>query len=203
MESVMNEFIDSLRNTSVIEFVAVGFGLTYLFLIMFKVRIGWLFAAVSTGIYIFLGLKNKLYIESMLQVFYFVMAFVGFTLWKTNKNETIQIQKWTVSKHVKTIFAGSLLCFLLGFSFQKWTEQSDPYLDAFTTVFSLIATFLTAKKVLSNWLYWVVIDMALVVLYYSNNLVLTSYHYGLYVLLAFIGYMKWLKYYNSQKIKNG
>lgn len=199
MNELANDFLESLKDTSLPEVIAVVFGLAYLVLIMFKIRIGWLFAAVSTGIYIVLSHQRALYIESILQVFYFLMAFVGFTLWKTSKNEQLIIFKWRLIDHTKVIFLGGLLCFLLGFGFQKWTSQADPYLDAFTTVFSLIATFLTAKRVLSNWLYWMVIDAALVVLYFSNGLVLTSYHYGFYTLLALIGYFKWLNYYKKQE----
>jgi nicotinamide mononucleotide transporter len=199
MNGLLNDIYESLKDTSTPEVIAVVFGLTYLFLIMFKIRIGWLFAAVSTGIYIILSYMNSLYIESLLQVFYFIMAFIGFMMWKTNKNESLVIVSWQLTKHLKVISFGGILCFLLGYIFQKLTSQSDPYLDAFTTVFSLIATFLTAKRVLSNWLYWVVIDMALVALYFSNGLVLTSYHYGFYVALALIGYFKWLKYYKHQQ----
>ena len=199
MHELGNNLLESLKNTSLPEAIAVVFGLAYLILIMFKIRIGWLFAAVSTGIYIVLSYQRALYIESILQIFYFIMAFVGFFLWKTSKKEQLIIFKWSLFNHSKVLFSGGLLCFLLGFGFQKWTSQADPYLDAFTTVFSLIATFLTAKRVLSNWLYWIVIDAALVVLYFSNGLVLTSYHYGFYTLLALIGYFKWLNYYKKQK----
>lgn len=199
MYSILNDIYESLKNTSLTEIIAVIFGVFYLLLIMFKIRVGWLFAAFSTGIYIVLSYKNSLYIESVLQIFYFIMAFVGFFMWNKGETEELMIYKWSLLNHLKAIAVGVVLCVILGLVFKYFSDQSDPFLDAFTTVFSLIATFLTVKRVLSNWIYWIVIDAALVVLYYSNNLVLTSYHYGVYIVLAVIGYLKWFSYYKTQK----
>ncbi len=202
MQELFNALVSSLKDTTLAEVVAVLFGIIYLLLIIFKQRIGWLFAAVSTGIYIVLDFQRALYIESFLQCFYFVMAFVGFYMWKTNNNQPIVIVAWSWLTHLKLIAFGLVLSVLVGLAFQRWTGQADPFLDAFTTVFSLLATYLTAKKVLSNWLYWVCIDSALVVLYFSNGLKLTSYHFAFYVLMAAYGYFKWLKKYRLQETKN-
>jgi nicotinamide mononucleotide transporter len=198
MSSFLNAFLESLYNTSVSEIIAVIFGVLYLVLIMYKVRSGWLFAAVSTAIYIVLNYQSKLYIESVLQVFYFAMAFVGFFMWESKKSENLKIYTWSIYSHLKVIGLGTVLCIAVALLFKNFTDQSSPFLDAFTTVFSLIATYLTAKRILSNWIYWIVIDSALVILYYSNNLVLTSYHFGLYILLAMTGYYKWYKYLKVQ-----
>jgi nicotinamide mononucleotide transporter len=201
MQESFNALVSSLRDTTFAEAVAVLFGIVYLLLIIFKQRIGWLFAAVSTAIYIVLDFQRALYIESFLQCFYFVMAFVGFYIWKTNNNQQIVIVAWSWLTHLKLISFGIVLSILVGFVFRSWTGQADPYLDSFTTVFSLLATYLTAKKVLSNWLYWVCIDSALVVLYFSNGLKLTSYHFAFYALMAVFGYFKWLSQYRLQEVQ--
>jgi nicotinamide mononucleotide transporter len=72
-----------------------------------------------------------------------------------------------------------------------------PIIDSFTTVFSVIATFMLTKKILENWLYWVVIDIVSVYLYFSRELHLTSLLFILYSIIAIFGYLSWLR--NSKK----
>jgi nicotinamide mononucleotide transporter len=69
-----------------------------------------------------------------------------------------------------------------------------PIIDSFTTVFSVISTFMLTKKILENWLYWVVIDIVSVYLYFSRELHLTSLLFILYSIIAIFGYFSWLRY---------
>ena len=73
-----------------------------------------------------------------------------------------------------------------------------PYTDAFTTVFSLAATFMVTKKVLNNWLYWVVIDLVSIFLYMSRGLELAAVQYLLFTVLAILGWIQWRKQYKLQ-----
>jgi nicotinamide mononucleotide transporter len=68
-----------------------------------------------------------------------------------------------------------------------------PIVDSFTTVFSIIATYMITKKVLENWLYWIVIDAVSIYLYLSRDLHLTSFLFMLYAIIAIFGYFSWLK----------
>ena len=66
-----------------------------------------------------------------------------------------------------------------------------PLLDAFTTVFSVIATLMVIKKILENWLYFIAIDIASIYLYYSRDLNQTAILFILYSIIAIIGYYNW------------
>ena len=68
-----------------------------------------------------------------------------------------------------------------------------PLLDAFTTVFSIIATLMVIKKVLENWLYFIAIDIASIYLYYSRDLNQTAILFLLYSIIAIVGYYNWTK----------
>ena len=57
-----------------------------------------------------------------------------------------------------------------------------------------------ARKVLQNWLYWIVIDGAAIQLYYQTGYYATIVMFSIYLALAFLGYLKWMKrYYQSQQ----
>ena len=75
----------------------------------------------------------------------------------------------------------------------EYTNAKLPYLDSATTTFSLFATYMVTKKVIENWMYWVVIDIASIYLYYSRDLTISAGLFALYVVLATIGYFQWKK----------
>jgi nicotinamide mononucleotide transporter len=68
-----------------------------------------------------------------------------------------------------------------------------PLLDSFTTVFSFIATWLVAKRVLENWIYWICIDALTVYLYFSRELNLYALLSLAYTFMAVYGYIQWRK----------
>jgi nicotinamide mononucleotide transporter len=68
-----------------------------------------------------------------------------------------------------------------------------PIIDSLTTVFSIIATYMVVKKVLGNWLYWIVIDLLSVYMYFHRDLHLTSLLFIAYTTIAVYGYMSWSK----------
>ena len=183
-------------NWSIIESVAVFFSILYVILAVKEKIWCWGAAAISVILYIYICYTAQLYPETGLQVFYLLMAFYGYYQW--NKNDsTLQIQQWTTTKHLLILLLGALLTFLMGFYFTIYTNAAMPLVDSFTTVFSVFATYMVTKKVLGNWLYWIVIDAVSVYLYFSRDLHLTSLLFIVYTVIAIFGYFSWLKRNNE------
>ena len=183
-------------NWSIIESVAVFFSILYVILAVKESIWCWGAAAISVTLYIYICYTAQLYPETGLQVFYLLMAFYGYYQW--NKNDsTLQIQQWTTTKHLQILLIGAILTFLMGFYFSIYTNAALPLVDSFTTVFSVFATYMVAKKVLGNWLYWIVIDAVSVYLYFSRDLHLTSLLFMGYTIIAIFGYFSWLKRNNE------
>ena len=124
------------------------------------------------------------------------MAFYGYYNWNKN-NKRLQIKEWSIRKHLFLILLGAILSFLMGFYFATYTNSKMPIVDSFTTVFSIIATYMTVKKILENWLYWIVIDTVSVYLYATRELHLTSILFMIYTIIALTGYFSWLSKQNS------
>ena len=176
--------------TSFIEIIAVLSSLVYVFLAAQGKKSCWYFALISTGIYTYIFIDVELYLETFLQLFYFGMAFYGILTWN-KKSVYKQIKQWPVKYHVVNIIGSLFLTILLGYYFSIKVNQDYAYLDAFTTVFSLVATFMVAHKVLENWIYWIVIDAVSVVLYHLKDLNLSALNMVLFTGLAVLGYIKW------------
>ncbi|WP_133122228.1 nicotinamide riboside transporter PnuC [Brumimicrobium salinarum] len=199
---ILEEIKQGLINTSLLEWTAVIIGTFYVILIALKNRWGWCFAMVSTSIYIYLCYYANLFIESGLQIFYFVMAIYGWVSWNKTTSKTRNIIKWPVKYHLINIGISALIMFVLGYFMELYTDQESPYLDAFTTVFSLAATFMAAHRVLENWLYWIAIDAALIFLYAGRGFYLTGFHYLIYTIIAVFAFLSWYKMFKNQKNEN-
>lgn len=197
----MTEFVDGVLEGIIItplsEWIAVLTSIVYVLLAARKSIWCWPFALASSAIFVYLCLDAKLYIESGLQSFYVVMAVVGWVMWSRDKSDD-KIIKWPVNYHLLNILLSGVVVFVLGYTFSQWTDQQNPYTDAFTTVFSLTATFLVARKVLSNWLYWIIIDAVSIYLYASRDLNLSAVLFFIFTLIAIFGWWKWLRLYQKQ-----
>ena len=196
MEDILQVITQLNFNWSIIESAAVFFSILYVILAVKESIWCWSAAAISVILYIYICYTAQLYPETGLQVFYLLMAFYGYHQW--NKNDsTLKVQQWTTTKHLLILLLGASLTFLIGFYFTIYTNAAMPIVDSFTTVFSVFATYMVTKKVLGNWLYWIVIDIVSVYLYFSRDLHLTSLLFIMYTVIAIFGYFSWLKCNNE------
>lgn len=192
-------FLDQIAATSLWEWLAVITGVIYVILAARKSIWCWSFAAISSAIYIYLCYSGKLYIESILQVFYLIMAIVGWVMWNRSKTRTEDLIRWKLNLHLLNVVLSGMVAISLGYMFDEYTNQANPYIDSFTTVYSLAATFMVTKKVVENWIYWIVIDIVSIYLYASRGFYLTSVLFFTFTVLAIVGYVTWLKKFNLQK----
>ena len=136
--------------------------------------------------------------ESILQVFYAVMAIYGWYQWRhgVDKEIGVQINIWSIRQHVMAITTIGTLSLFFGWSMSH-TDSASPFLDAFTTVAAIMATYMVACKVLENWLYWFIIDSVSIYLYLSRDLHLTALLFFVYLFLIVIGLRTWWREYRA------
>lgn len=185
--------------TSLIEWLAVLSSIIYVILAAKSNIFCWFFAFIGSGLFVYLCYIGDLYIESMLQLFYVVMAVVGWLTWKQSESDDFKVKKWGVNKHLINIIISGVVALILGFVFDHYTNQANPYVDAFTTCYSLSATFMVTRKVLGNWIYWIVIDLVSIYLYAQNDYNLTAVQYGIFTVLAIYGFVTWRTQYKLQQ----
>lgn len=176
-----------------LEVTAVILGLVYLILLIKENRFCWYFGIAGSLLSIFLFYRIKLYSEAILYVYYVIIGFYGLWMWTKNNTETnqLKVSNNTIIQNIGLVVIGVSLSVILGKSFDVYTDAVSPYLDAFTTIFSFIASYLEAKKVLSAWGFWIVINSLTLLLYFNKDL---NYYLGLtliYTVFSFIGFVKW------------
>ena len=181
---------------SVIEIIAIVFSILYVILATKENIWCWLCAAISVSLYIYICFSAKLYLETGLNGFYLIMAIYGYWQWNRPKKE-IAISTWSLLRHLLIFGVGIIASFLLGKFFEIYTNAALPIIDSFTTIFSLFATYMVTKKILENWIYWIVIDIVSVYLYFSRDLKLTAGLFAAYTIIAVFGYLSWKKQLNT------
>jgi len=180
---------------SSLEVVAVVMALLYLFLAIRQNIWCWFGAGISTAIYVYLFLDAKLYMQSVLNAFYFAMAIYGWVVWRSGQTEERQLPvvSWPLMTHVYAILLIAAVGLFNGYVLDTQTDSQHAYVDSIIAWGAIWATFLVARKVLENWWYWLVIDIASIFIYWSRDLQLTSVLFAVYVLMVPFGLVSWAR----------
>ena len=157
-------------------------------------------ASSSTLIYILLFWEGQLPMQAILNFYYMGMAVYGFILWQKSKTESndIVISTRPFKFHAIYTLAGLVTSLLIGYYLSTLYEARLPYLDALVMVFSVMTTVLMARKVMENWLYWIVIDAFAIALYWQTGFYVTIVMFLVYLVLAVYGYRNWKKLSTQQ-----
>lgn len=170
----------------VLEVLAIVFGLLYTVLFILEVQYCFVFAIIGAIIYAFLCVKKKIFAEVFLQLFYIPMAIYGWLNWGEYGENSF-------SRVTHVIFLGSTVFATLavGYLLKKNTESKLPYWDAFTTVFSLTATWLMVNFIHEMWLYFIAVNTVSMFLYYQRGMKLSVFLYAFYVYLSVSAWFGW------------
>ena len=198
-----NSISEALQQISLVEIGAVITSIAYAWLASRNNIWCWLFGILSPLLSMYaLYFYFQLYAEVYLQVYYIGMAIYGFYTWKygsaEHKEKAIEI--WKMNQHIIIISIGFILTFILGYYLKNYTDAASTYLDSFTTIFAIIATFMTARRVLENWIYWIIIDSLSIYLYYDRGGYLFAFLFLAYTIIAFYGFIVWRNKYRLNHV---
>ena len=101
MQAFAAEISDYYGTLPRTELTAVILAMAYLVLAIRQSIWCWFCAAVSTAIYVYLFVLAKLYMESLLNVFYFGMAIYGWLVWRGgNTADKLPVSIWSPKTHL-------------------------------------------------------------------------------------------------------
>ncbi|MFK8012838.1 MAG: nicotinamide riboside transporter PnuC [Marinicellaceae bacterium] len=200
----MNEIIQNIQKAflaqSVLEVIAVISAILYLILAIRENKWCWFYGFISTSIYVYLFYSVVLYSESILNVYYLIMAVYGWHQWdKQGSTVKLKISSLSPSTHTKILLVCLVLTPLIGY-FMDYLGASFPYIDAFVAILAVVATLMTARKIFENWYYWLVVDTLSIYLFWQKDMYLTALLFALYIVLIFIGIRSWKKLMAKQDL---
>ena len=201
LDTIISGAIEYAQTMSHWETTAVILGVAYLVLAMRQSQWCWYAAFGSTAIFSWLFFDVSLVMESALNVYYLAMAVYGWLAWRNGSGDQPQlpVQRWSLNTHLFAIGSVVGISLISGWLLTNNTSAALPYLDSFTTWGAILTTWMVTRKVLENWLYWVVIDAVAIYLYIDRGLYLTAVLMAFYVVLAVVGYVLWLRDYREHE----
>ena len=181
-----------------LEITSAGLSIIYNLLLMREKTLGWWFgiAASVTGVILFY--YTKLYAQSIISIYYAGVGVYGLWYWKNAEQKNEHIANWKILTHVKFIALFGLISFLCATLFIKYTDSVSPYLDSFITAFGLLASIKEARKILTSWVYWFILNALSVVLYYQQELYYYACLMVVYTVICVFGYLNWYKIYKQK-----
>ena len=193
--------LDALQALHWSEAGAVLFGVLYLVYAIREHPICWFLGIISCALWAYAAfVLLNLYVDALLQLFYIGMSIWGIYHWRRGGAKKLPVTTMTFREHIVLITFGLALSWAVGYWFDRYTAAAATYLDAFTTVFSILTTVLVVQKKLENWLYWLVIDVVYVYLYWSRGGYLFTLLFLLYLVLAIDGFRQWRRSYRQERI---
>jgi nicotinamide mononucleotide transporter len=183
------------------ELLGTLFALLYLYLSVRENIWLWFTGFVSSFFYLIIFFDERLYADMALQVYYLIISVYGWLVWKMGREKSgrpkMPVSCVNESLAVKLVLAGMVIYIVVVVALLKLPvyfgiSTSDlPYWDAFTTTGGIVATWMLARKKLEHWLVWIVVDLVSTGMYIYKGLTVTAVLYGIYTLVAIVGYREW------------
>lgn len=201
-------------STHWLDIVTTILGLIYLVL-EYRASIAlWVVGIVMPAMDIYLYWSHGLYGDAGMAVYYTLAAIYGYAVWKfgakwkamikrkgSDKKEGASAVSSSSEDFPITFFPRRLILRTLGFFVLAWaatyyvlvayTNSTVPLLDAFTNALSFVGLWALARKYVEQWLFWIAVDVVCCYLYVVKGIPFKAGLYGLYVVIAVMGYWKW------------
>lgn len=162
----------------------------------------WPVGFVTSFFYMLIFFQSRLYADMGLQVYYLWVSVYGWFHWmgrrQVAKPET-QLETRCLSPrgwltYLALVLAGSVVLYYALLFVPLWLglpPSELPLGDAFTTAGGIVATWMLARKILENWLFWVVVNAVSLGMYVYKDLQITAGLFVVYTLMAVVGYYRW------------
>lgn len=154
---------------------------------------GWPIGITNNIAYFVVFWQNRLYADACLQIFFLSVSIYGWWKWlyggvdhgRLNVQRTSARLGWTL---VGITIASALLIYSV---LRRFSDSDVPWADSTTTAMSLTAQFMLGRKLLENWLLWIVVNVLYIGLYCYKRLFLTAFLYAIFIAMCAVGYRDW------------
>lgn len=184
----------------ILEIIGALIGLVYIFL-EYKANFWlWPVGILMSLFYVVIFFNGKFYADAAVNLYYIGANVYGLTVWLRHRfrqkgvvEDLLPISKCPRKIIAVCLFVSVLLWVLIYVVLHFFTDSVVPVGDAFTTALSIVAMWLLAHKYIEQWLFWIVVEVVSVSLYIWKGLYPTAILYGVYTVVAVLGYFNWRK----------
>jgi len=191
----MLDFISQMIGSRPIEMIAVFCGLANVGLIIRRSIWNYPFGFLMVILYAKIFYDYQLYSDALLQVYFFLIQFYGLYYWLKGRADDGRIIVEYLPRKQHGIYLGIGLFGWLTLSslMSSFTDASYPFWDGAIASLSVLAQFLLSRRHIESWYLWIVVDLLAIGLFYTKGLEPTAALYGVFLVLATIGLLQWIK----------
>jgi nicotinamide mononucleotide transporter len=197
MEKFFQLFVENLKNTPTLEYVAVVFGIVSVVYSRKENILVYPTGLISTILFTYLCFVWDLYAEASLNLYYTVMSIYGWILWsrmKTNGDgHVLEITRSDQREWQQALLFFAACWGILFLILKNYTNSVVPIADSFASASAYTGMWLMAKKKIENWIWWILTNIASIPLYFYKHAVFTSFQFVVLLVLAIMGYISWNK----------
>ena len=190
--------MELINNINPLEFIAVITGIISVWLA--KKENVWLYpiGIISVVLWIYLCWVGKLFGQSLINFFFFIMNVYGWYNWlrrDENNQPNVIIKHNTKFQNVLVIISCFVLSVLIYYMLLPLQEKNAliefVIVEAFITALNFVAMWLMAWKRLEHWLLWIVGDIMCIPLFVHKDYPLGVIQFLVFIVIAYLGYKEW------------
>lgn len=160
----------------------------------------YIFGLVNIVLYAYISYRATLYGETMLNLLYYLpMQFVGWFAWKKHMDcRSGEVVKRRLTRKGRLVSLAAIIVGTIFYGlFLKKMGDLLPFVDAFTTVASVYAMFVSIKRFAEQWVVWVIIDAFSIYMWatafaITSEYIATLMMWSVYLVNAIIMLCKWM-----------
>ena len=181
------------NGTSCLEMLGFVTGVVNVWLVTRENIWSWPVGLVNASLYTVVFARSGLYSDTGLQVVYFILSCYGWWHWSrgTRNASPVIVRRTSAGTMALLAALGVAIWFVLKTVTSKIPGAVMPGVDAALVATSLIAQGMMTRKLLENWILWIVVDAAYIVVFIMRGLVVTSVLYAVFLGLAVVGLIQW------------
>lgn len=175
-------------------------GLAYILLEYRASRLMWVVGLAMQVLGVVLYYEKGLYADCGMEFYYIAMTVYGFLAWRSAQTKgapdaPTRRERPVTRIPLRTAAVWSLLTLalwaLIWWILATKTDSTVPVADSFTTALSMAGMWALARKYLEQWFIWIAVDAVTCALYFHKDIPFKASLYGLYVVIAVAGYLRW------------
>ena len=184
---------------NIYQFLGVIMSIVYVILSIKENILCWIALILAALLNMYAYYLINLPLQSLMQIFFILTALYGWYNWsKKTKKEPLKISTWNPQKHLSWTMFGAISTILitgllLTLNTNSTLYSEYPFLDALMFIFNIIPMYMTGKKILESWLYFIIIDIISGIFYGITGEYFFCFLFICYIFFATKGYLTWRK----------
>ncbi|MDH3709064.1 MAG: nicotinamide riboside transporter PnuC [Cyclobacteriaceae bacterium] len=190
-------------NMKVLEFLGFAFGVLCVLFLIRQSILTWPLGIAYVLISFVIFIQARLYADFILHIFFLGMNIYGWYYWvygKKSGQEEVPVTTIGFNTWAALLIISVLGIMAWGYLLNTYTDASLAYWDSTTSVLSFAAMWLTARKKIENWMWWLVVDVLATGIYFYKDLYFYCLLYLFYIGMAIAGYLAWKKTMNQSVV---